>query len=295
MKYALVVNKVNEIFDDYPEMKLTLRQIFYRLVANYGYPNTKSSYRQLSGQLVKARKRGHIDETRMEDRSRRFIGKDYGWKCLDDFVSERFKWFFDSPVYHARKMWTSQPEFVMIWLEKDALSSVVSPAANKFNVITCPSRGYSSYTYLKEAIQKLPEDKELTILHFADHDPSGIDMTRDLANRIAEYSEKEVTVERVALKFDQTQQYDLPPNPFKRADPRSKSYFPLYGRQCWELDAIEPQELQRLVSEAVRTHIDFRLWNRTLEQEEQETEELDIMFSSIGDLLAENGYDVPTI
>jgi hypothetical protein len=75
MKYALVVNKVNEIFDDYPGMKLTLRQIFYRLVAEHDYPNTKSKYTQLSTQLVKARKIGHIDESRIEDRSRQFIGK----------------------------------------------------------------------------------------------------------------------------------------------------------------------------------------------------------------------------
>ena len=293
MKYAVVVNKVNEIFGDYPGMKLTLRQIFYRLVANHGYPNIKSSYGYLSQQLVRARKRGDIDETRMEDRSRRFIGKDYGWDCLDDFVSSRFEWFFDSPVYHARKMWTSQPEFVMIWLEKDALSSVVSKAADRFNVITCPSRGYSSYTYLKEAIQKLPEDKAITILHLADHDPSGIDMTRDLADRIAEYSEKEVAIERVALNFDQTQQYYLPPNPFKRADPRSGPYFTRYGRHCWELDAIEPQELQRLVSDAIQSHIDFSIWDRTLEEENEESEELETMFSLIKELLAENGYNVP--
>jgi len=294
MKYPIVVNKVNEIFVDYPGMKLTLRQIFYRLVANHGYPNTKSSYRQLSGQLVKARKLKDIDETKMEDRSRRFIGKDYGWECLDDFVSKRFEWFFDSPLYHARKMWTSQPEFVMIWLEKDALSSVVSIVAKRFNVITCPSRGYSSYTYLKEALQKLPEDKAITILHLADHDPSGIDMTRDLAKRTAEYSEKEVTIERVALNYEQTQHYGLPPNPFKRADPRSGPYFTKFGRHCWELDAIEPTELQRLVTQAIEKHIDFEQWTRIQTQEEQENEELETMFSSIKDLLVDNGYDVPT-
>lgn len=40
------------------------------------------------------------------------------------------------------------------------------------------------------------------MLHFADHDTSGIDMTRDLQKRFTKYSDLEVKVERVALNFD---------------------------------------------------------------------------------------------
>lgn len=138
MKYALVVNRVNEILDDYPGMKLTLRQIFYRLVAEHGYPNTKSKYTQLSTQLVKARQTGEVDEDRIEDRTRQFIGEDYGWGSMDDFVSNRFSSFLNSPLYYGRKMWTSQPEFIIVWIEKDALSTVVSTIAKRYNVITCP-------------------------------------------------------------------------------------------------------------------------------------------------------------
>lgn len=293
MKYRLVVTYVNDILNQYT-IKLTLRQIYYRLVARHGYPNTNSAYTQLSKQLVKARERGDVDETRIEDRSREFLGGDYPFDSLEDFITYRFETFLNSPTYYARKMWTSQPEYVIVWIEKDALSRVISTVADQYNVTTCPSRGYASYTYIKEALATLPEDKDITILHFADHDPSGIDMTRDVEERFHNYSTLDViAVERIALNHDQVQHYELPPSPTKRADPRAESYIAEYGNECWELDAIEPVELQRMVSEAIQSHIDINLWNETIEQMQQEREELRTLFSSIKNLLTEHGYYVP--
>ncbi len=294
MKYQFVVAYVNDILNQYT-IRLTLRQIYYKLVSGYEYPNKRSAYNQLSTQLVKARERGDIDETRIEDRSREFLGGDYRFDSLEDYVTYRFESFLNSPVYYARKMWTSQPEYVMIWIEKDALSKVISTEADKYNVITCPSRGYASYTYVKEALSTLPVDKEITVLHFADHDPSGLDMTRDLGRRLSEYSDlPDITVERIALNYDQVQHYGLPPNPTKRADPRYERYNAEYGNECWELDAIEPVELQTMVSEAILSHIDFDVWTQTWEEILQEREELRTMFSSIKSLLIEHGYYVPS-
>lgn len=289
MRYNLTVTYANDILSQYT-IKLTLRQIHYRLVSGYEYPNTNSAYTQLSKQLVKARENGDIDETRIEDRSREFLGGDYPFDSLEDFVTYRFETFLDSPNYYARKVWTNQPEYVVVWIEKDALSRVVSTIADRYNIVTCPSRGYTSYTYIMEALAKLPEDKPITFLHFADHDPSGLDMTRDLANRISRYSDLDITVERIALNYDQVQHYELPPNPTKTADPRAASYVAEYGNECWELDAIDPEELQRMVSEAIESHIDSDAWSQTLEQIRQEREELRTTFSSIRNLLMENEY-----
>ena len=275
-------------------MKLTLRQIFYRLVAGYEYPNTKSTYNQLSKQLVKAREREDVDASRFEDRSRGFLGGDYQFNNLEEFVTYQFETFLNSPNNYATKLWTSQPEHVIVFVEKDALSQVVSRVADqRYNVTTCPSKGYASYTYINEALAMLPEDKEITLLHFADHDPSGIDMTRDLANRISRYSDLDITIERIALNYDQVQRYELPPNPTKTADPRAEGYTAEYGNECWELDAIEPVELQRMVSEAIESHIDFDIWIQAVEQTQREREELRTTFSSIRNLLREHEYYAP--
>ena len=95
-------------------------------------------------------------------------------------------------------------------------------------------------------------------------------MTRDLISRFTQYTGQTINVERIALNYNQTQEYDLPPNPTKTADPRFDSYFQDYGPYCWELDAIEPTELQRLVTNAIEMHINFDHWNRIQTEERQE-------------------------
>lgn len=124
------------------------------------------------------------------------------------------------------------------------------------------------------------------MLHFADHDPSGLDMTRDLLQRLSYYTCTKATlrvfqVERVALSYDQVKSYNLSPNPAKLADPRSEEYVSKFGNQCWELDAIEPNELQRIVEKAIRMHIYEKAWNQTLEEQEQERKQLETQFSTI--------------
>jgi hypothetical protein len=289
MKYSKVVELVNEILSQYT-MPLTLRQVFYRLVANYNYPNRNSAYSQLSKQLVVAREREDIDETRIEDRSREFLGGDQGFDRLEEFLDYRINEFLSSPKYYYRKMWTGQPKFVIVWVEKDALSRIISSIAERYNVITAPSRGYASYTYIKQAIENLPVDKEITILHFADHDPSGLDMTRDLQERFSDYFSEDIKVEKVALTYNEVRKYNLSPNPTKTADPRAREYVSKFGNQCWELDAIEPNELQRLVSESIVKHIDAEKWNKTLEEEKQERQELEKVFSEIRKKFEEMGY-----
>jgi len=120
-------------------------------------------------------------------------------------------------------------------------------------------------------------------------------MTRDLEQRLRRYSELEgldlnISVQRIALTHQQVQEHNLTPNPTKTADPRATGYTEQFGNQCWELDAIEPNELQRLVSESIKSHIDADIWNQTLEQQTQERQELEEQFSAIEQLLREHGY-----
>jgi hypothetical protein len=123
----------------------------------------------------------------------------------------------------------------------------------------------------------------------ADHDPSGLDMTRDLKERFESYASRKIEVERVALSHDQVQDYDLIPNPAKTADPRAEDYVSQYGNECWELDAIEPNELQGLVEEAILRHIDIDTWMATKEKQEQERTKLATIFSEIELKLREMG------
>jgi hypothetical protein len=258
------------------------------MVADYKLPNKRSSYNGLSRQLVKARELGDVDDTRIEDRSRSVLGGDSGFSSPGQYLQAKIQAF--SGNYYTRRMWADQPNYVEVWVEKDALSRVVSGACEGFRVVVAPSRGYSSYTYLKrEAVDtRFYEyaDRPIIILDFRDHDPSGIQMTQDLQTRLSKYaSESDIIVKRIALTWDQVQRYHLDPNPVKNADTRSAAYVEKYGSSCWELDALPPEVLSEMVRKAVSQEIDEDIWHETFDRSKKEKEELQPKIDALAKLL----------
>ena len=279
MKYSEVVKAVNEVLGAYA-VRMTLRQIFYRLVSKYGYPNTRSSYKNLSRQLVKAREKNEVDDWRIEDRSRRVLGTgDHGYENSEEFIIDQITELKDSYRYWNRKLWLNQDVKVIVALEKDALSRLFSDEAEKFRVRTYATKGYGSYSFLKNLAGDLSSEKENIILYFGDYDPSGRDIERDLAERIQRYSNgEEFTVIRVALSKEQIAEYDLPHKPEDaetlaklQRDPRTATY----GMEfAVELDAIEPDELQRLIIKAIVDQINQDQWDDDINEIREEREEL---------------------
>jgi hypothetical protein len=96
----------------------------------------------------------------------------------------------------------------------------------------------------------------VVIIHLGDHDPSGVDMTRDIADRLSMFAESDIEVNRIALNMDQIEEFNPPPNPAKITDSRSGPYIELYGTSSWELDAIEPATLSQLIADTVENYID---------------------------------------
>jgi len=307
-KYDEVISAVREVIRAYP-FRLTVRQIFYRLISPpyQLFPNTKSTYKQFDRILTKAREREDIDWRKIEDRARGTIGGDYGFENLDEFLQFTIEDFKKAWKGYTRRLWDDQDYYIEIWLEKDALSTLFSQVARKYRVLVYPSRGYSSFTKIMEALtssDRFPRyikmGKPIVILHFADHDPSGLHMTMDIHNRLykrnylvralaevfasAELDEIKqyfkgkkkwlVKIERCALTYDQVKEFNLPPNPTKKADPRSRWYVEQYGDECWELDAVEPNELQRIIEESILKWINREKWNRTIERIKEEKEQL---------------------
>jgi hypothetical protein len=282
--YSTIVEATKKILSEYT-FPLTLRQIYYRLVANGLIPNKRSAYNSLSKWLVKAREDAAIDDTRIEDRSRSVIARVNAYESPDDFVSAARDWFHNLGSEYYADLWENQAVHVEVWIEKDALSQVVARVAGPFRVTVCPSREYSSYSYIKrEAVdgRLSTVDKPIVLLDFRDHDPSGLQMTEDLQTRFDRYADDlEIEVKRIALTIDQVKKHKLIPNPTKRADSRSAKYVTEYGDQCWELDAIPPDELQRLVTQAIEKHVDRKTWNADLEQEQKDKAALKERFASV--------------
>lgn len=252
------------------------------------FGNTLNNYKQFDNVLTHAREKGDVDWTRIQDLERTLLG---GEGSTFSTRSEYADWVFNmvSERFFDRSYWDKQPGYIEVWVEKKGLGSLFEQALDGLRVHVFPSRGYSSLTKIMEAIERFPKDKPVKILHFADHDPSGLDMTEDLAKRLASYSglwdEKEkglgfrktsyeIEVKRVALGIGQVRSLNLPSNPTKAADARSPGYLALYGDRCWELDAIPPLELQRWVREAVEAEIDRGAWEAVRRRVEEDKDRI---------------------
>jgi hypothetical protein len=110
-------------------------------------------------------------------------------------------------------------------------------------------------------------EKEVVVLYLGDHDPSGEDMVRDIRDRLAEFGVPNLRVEKVALTMAQIRRFNPPPNPAKVTDSRAGAYIARYGDQSWELDALPPRELNRLVENAINRNVDRGLMDAAVARE----------------------------
>ena len=262
--YEKIVAAALEVFDQY-DTAITLRQLYYRLVARLLIPNTINSYKRLSRIMVKAREREDAPVNCLEDRSRRVLGRgDTGYDSAEEYLKQKLSSLQDTWKGFSMPMWEDQPVYLLISLEKDALSRLVSRVANQYSVRTFPTRGYPSFSYVQlmaNYMQTRLAEKPIIVLYFGDFDPSGVDIERDLEDRLGRYGAKDFKVKRIALTVDQIKDHQLPPMPVKRSDARAESFMNEYGDKTVELDALDPNLLQDIVKKAIQDNIDSKKWN----------------------------------
>jgi len=256
------------------DIRLTVRQVYYRLVAAGIIKNTRSSYNSLDKCLVRARLRGDIPFNVFEDRSRKFLAGDCNYEKPEDYMARRIETLKDSAWYYEVPYWLFQPEYIEVWLEKDALSSLFNQVCDRLCVVLAPCRGYPSLTFLYEAAQRLRSvDKPITILYFGDLDPRGKDIQRYLTETLQNF-DVEAHVERVALTRQQVEVYNLPPAPTKKKDTMARQWIETQGDAVWELDALEPNLLMRLVEDSIRQHFDNDRFEKRNELQRQNREKI---------------------
>lgn len=265
------LNIVNSIIEEYLEQgyKLTLRQLYYQLVSRDLIPNTVQEYAKLSTLLVKGRMAGVVDWDAIEDRIR-VPYLPYWVYGIDDAIEDTI----DSYRLDRQK---DQDTYIELWIEKDALSGVLKKVTSYYHLNLMVNRGYSSCTAIHDAYRRFKnqtlKDKESYILYLGDHDPSGLDMIRDIKERIAEFG-IDINIKSIALTAQQIKKYSPPSNPAKITDPRAKWYIQRFGNVSWEVDALTPDVLHKTVKKSVEKIIDMKLFNKVKTQEETDKKEL---------------------
>jgi hypothetical protein len=185
--------------------------------------------------------------------------------------------------------WARQEHYVEVWVEKDALSSVIEKPCGKYGVTYLACKGYLSASEAWRAgqrFEKAVEDgKKCVLIHLGDHDPSGIDMSRDNQDRIDLFTQHSgVELRRIALNMDQIDQYAPPPNPAKVTDSRFVNYIKKYGESCWELDALEPKVIDAMIEKEIRSMIDQDRWNMVTEMEAEGRKALEALGDNWGEI-----------
>jgi hypothetical protein len=261
---------------------LTLRQLYYQFVARDLLPNTQQAYKRLGDIINRARLAGLLDWDYIVDRTRNLRGTSH-WGHPSEVIDAAAR------SYRIDK-WATQRARVEVWVEKEALAGIVQRSADGHDVDWFSCRGYVSQSELWAASQRhlryLLGGQRVVILHLGDHDPSGIDMTRDIRDRVLQYAyhdwyrhhadafagtervtyadiekhidervdldgHEPIEIRRIALNRDQVDQYDPPPNPAKLTDSRADSYVDEHGYESWELDALDPAVLGGLIASAI--------------------------------------------
>lgn len=267
-KKLATIQTADQIIRDYRAQgyTLTLRQLYYQFVARGLIENSERSYKNLGTAISDARDAGMIDWFGIEDRGRGIKP----WLIEEDELEV----LNGIEVRLAMDFWKPQDTYVEVWVEKEALASVVQRPCERWRVPYMPCKGYLSASEAWRSGQRFEamqdEGRRCVLIHLGDHDPSGIDMTRDNADRVRLYSGgADVEVRRIALNMDQVEEHRPPPNPAKITDSRSDDYIDRFGRTSWELDALEPRFLDKLISDEIATLVDLDIWQQTLDEEDE--------------------------
>jgi len=256
------------------DIKLTNRQLYYQLVGKDYIPNYIEIYKRICVFLTDLRYAGIIDWYSIEDIAR-VPKRPSQWDNIQSLIES-------ATDQYRLPRGSDQDYYLEMYCEKEAGVNVLSTVARKYHIYFGYNKGYSSaaaiYRLAKRIEEQIHEDKNVIILYFGDHDASGLDMIRDITDRVTEfltegesYTDPNFEVVPVSLTMKQIKKYKPPPNAAKFTDPRAQWYIEKFGKVSWELDAIDAVELRRIAENAILKYIDIDKYNAWIYREQKES------------------------
>jgi hypothetical protein len=220
----------------------------------------EGGYSRVQIDLVEMRRSGQLPYGWIVDHTR-WQRKPITFNSIDEALA-------DTAATYRKALWRDAGSYVEIWLEKDALSGVITPITSKFDVPLMVARGYSSETFLHTSGDYMAAvEKPCFVNHFGDFDPSGQDAARAIEKGLRQHARgAEIHFERIAVTQRQIDELNLPSRPTKQSDCRAKKF----GPTSVELDAINPNNLRELVEEVIVRHLPLNQYEILIEAEQSE-------------------------
>ena len=261
------------------------RAAFYRAVSVGAYPNTAAvHYRQALNIILKLRRAGVIPYSWITDGTREHY-KPSSWGGLDDFGDT-------CRQAYRKDFWAGQRDYLEVVVEKDAMSGVLRPVTSEYDIGLNVIRGNSSETFVWNMAERLREiTKPIHIYYLGDHDPNGLDIERDIRQRLQGFmAGRFIFWDRLAITSEEFQERaDLTGFPVRQSakakgwKTRCDAYIAEHGDKCVEIDALAPTEVRRRLKEVIESHIDQGAWKRLQEVEKMERETISKTFSKLGE------------
>ena len=289
-----VIETANRIIEEYTRdgHTITVRQCYYQFIARDLFPDrwlvriaggteTKTherNYKKLGDILTKVRYAGLVDWDAFEDRTRQIVS----WRH-ETSPRSAIRGALEG---YALDRWETQPTRVEIWVEKEALAAIFERVASRWDVSFFSCRGYHSASSAWDAHKRAEAyrraGQQLTILHFSDHDPSGIDMSRDIEERFSVFRDGGVELRRLALNLGQVREFNPPPSPAKAGASRTPEYEEQFGTSdTWELDAMLPKDLEAIAEQEISQIVNRSAWDATEEREQEDRATLSALMENL--------------
>ena len=204
---------------------LTVRQLFYILISRFpkSYPATKAFYKRLDRYLAKIRRVSPGVHKKFIDSTRQFIAP---------------------PIPYPQ---------IEIWVEKDSIRNFIGKLAAKYHLSIQVLRGFASLSMYRKALERARKRRVNLVLYIGDFDPSGI-LIEKVAKEEMDH-ELGIRFARLALTMPQISRFKPPSRPVNRKDSRVKEYTAKYGNRCWEVEAIRPRTLLKLIERGLRGNV----------------------------------------
>jgi hypothetical protein len=264
-------------YEDY--LPMTLRQVHYRLLGkgvlrnakNPGslYVNDLNSYKNLSDLLTRARVEGEVEWDSINDTTR--PRTDWRvWPNVGDYMRQQMDNVLKG---YYRNLLQSQPAYIELVVEKATVQGIAERATEDYCVPVAVSRGYASASSLNDTADRFHASGKdhFVLLIAADLDPEGEGIAATWPACLRdEHGVRNIEAIKVAANPAQVKEYDLSPQPLKQTSSRAAGYEAAYGKNVYELEAFEPDQLVKIIKDAIRNVLDLRLF---AEEQRREAED----------------------
>lgn len=261
-------NAVLEIVEE--RKPITVRGVAYALFTRGHIDGmTTNNTAKVSRVMTAMRESGALDWTKVVDGSRA-TDRISVWSNPSQIIDAAVKGY-------RRNYWQDQPTLIEVWSEKSTVAGLLAPVLEEYGVTFRVQKGFGSFTSVRQAAEDsldVPDHQNPVVLYIGDFDPSGLYMSEvDLPSRLARYGSK-WQFQRIAVLKEDTPHLPSFEAGTKSEDKRYPWFVENFGHKCWELDAIDPNDLRQRVREQIVTRLNLPLWEHAKEIEAVEVESM---------------------